>query len=79
MTQEEATARAEELNREETGDRRWLPRQISPGEWQVVAISGTGFKPAGPLKERSEARPSPSDPPDPRPSIFRNVPPYGAG
>lgn len=79
MTREEAAARSEALNREETGERRWLPRLIAPDEWEVVAISGTGFRPAGPLKESSEARPRPSDAPDPRPSIFRNIPPYGAG
>jgi hypothetical protein len=79
MTQDEATTHAEALNREETGARRWLARQVSPGDWQVVAISGTGFRPPGPLKESSEARPRSSDAPDPRPSIFRNVPPYGAG
>lgn len=79
MTHEEAGARCEELNRVESGDRRWLPRRVAPGEWEVVALSGTGFRPAGPLKEGSEANPRPSDAPDPRPSIFRNVPPYGAG
>ena len=79
VTHDEAAARAEALNRDETGDRHWLPRLLAPDEWEVVAISGTGFRPARPLKESSEARPSPSDPPDPRPSIFRNVPPYGAG
>ncbi len=79
MTRDEATRRAEELNREETGDRHWLPRLLAPDEWAVVAISGTGFRPTGPVTEGSEARPRPSDAPDPRPSIFRNVPPYGAG
>jgi hypothetical protein len=79
MTRDEAAARSEALNREETSDRHWLPREVAPGEWEVVAVSGTGFRPAGPLKESSEARPRPSEPPDPRPSIFRNVPPYGAG
>jgi len=79
VTREDAVARSEELNREETGDRRWFPKQIAGEEWDVVAISGTGFAPRGPLKEATQAKPSPSDAPDPRPSIFRNVPPYGAG
>jgi hypothetical protein len=79
MTRDEAVARSEALNRETTDDRHWLPRQVAPGEWEVVAVSGTGFRSPGPLKETSEARPRPSEPPDPRPSIFRNIPPYGAG
>jgi hypothetical protein len=79
MTREEAAARCEALNREEAGDRHWLPKQMAGGEWDVVSISGIGFAPRGPVKEATETRPSPSDPPDPRPSIFRNIPPYGAG
>lgn len=79
MNRDEAAARCAELNREETGERHWFPKQVAAEEWDVVSVSGTGFHPRGPLKETSEARPSPSDPPDPRPSIFRNVPPYGAG
>jgi hypothetical protein len=79
MTRDEAIDRSEALNREETGDRHWLARELAPGEWEVVAISGMGFRPTGPLKESSEANPRPYDAPDPRPSIFRNVPPYGAG
>ena len=79
MTRENAIARCEQLNRVETGDRRWFAKQLDGGDWDVVAMSGTGFGPRGPLKEATEAKPSPSDAPDPRPSIFRNVPPYGAG
>jgi hypothetical protein len=79
MTRDEALAHCESLNREETGERRWFPKQNAAGEWEVVSLSGTGFRPLGPLKESAEARPRPSEPPDPRPTIFRNVPPYGAG
>ncbi|MBV9415292.1 MAG: hypothetical protein JO363_09970 [Solirubrobacterales bacterium] len=79
MNRDEAAAKSAALNREETGDRHWFPKQVAAEEWEVVSVSGTGFRPRGPLKETSETRPSPSDPPDPRPSIFRNVPPYGAG
>jgi hypothetical protein len=79
MTHEEAVARCRELNREQTDGRHWLPRQVDASRWEVVSISGPGLRPRGPLKEGAESRPSPSDPPDPRPSIFRNIPPYGAG
>jgi hypothetical protein len=79
MTREEAVARCAELNRDETGDRRWLVKRVAAEGWEVVSMSGPGLRPLGPLKESVESRPRPSDPPDPRPSIFRNVPPYGAG
>jgi hypothetical protein len=79
VTREDAVARCEQLNRDEAGDRRWFAKQLDGGDWDVVAIRGTGFGPRGPLKEVTQAKPSPSDAPDPRPSIFRNVPPYGAG
>jgi hypothetical protein len=79
MTHDEALVRCQELNSEETGDRHWLPKRLESGDWDVVAISGTGMRPQGPLKESAVARARPSDAPDPRPSIFRNIPPYGAG
>jgi hypothetical protein len=31
-----------------------------------------------PLKATTEAKPKPSEAEDPRPAIFRNIPPYGA-
>lgn len=79
MTRSDAVARCAELNRDEAGDRHWFAKQITPDGWEVVSISGTGLRARGPLKETVETRPRPSEPPDPRPSIFRNVPPYGAG
>jgi hypothetical protein len=77
MTRDEAVLRTKQLNEEETGTRRWFPKQAAGGEWEVVALSGPGLWTHGPLKEGEEERPSPSDAPDPRPSFFRNIPPYG--
>ncbi|TMK64928.1 MAG: hypothetical protein E6G53_06900 [Actinobacteria bacterium] len=38
-----------------------------------------GLPPREPLKATTEAKPKPPQPDDPRTSVFRNVPPYGAG
>jgi hypothetical protein len=77
MTREEAVRRCHTLNEEETGERRWFAKQVEGDEWDVVALSGPGLRSHGPIKEGEQERPSPSDPPDPRPSFFRNIPPYG--
>lgn len=79
MTHDDALAHAEELNRQEQGDRHWFPRRRGADAWEVVAVAGTGAQPNRPLGERTEARPEPRTPSDPRPSIVRNVPPYGGG
>jgi hypothetical protein len=78
MTHEEAVARCAELNRDEPGERHWLPKRVGDEAWEVVAVSGAGLRSRGPLKEGVESKPMPSEAPDPRPSLFRNVPPYGA-
>jgi hypothetical protein len=77
MTRDEAMLRCQELNEADSGERRWFPKQVDGDEWEVVALSGPGLRSHGPLKQGQEARPSPSDAPDPRPSFFRNIPPYG--
>jgi hypothetical protein len=79
MTHEEALARCAELNRAREGGRKWFARQNVDGEWDVVSVLVEGFRSADPLKASIETRPEPSEPPDPRPSIFRNIPPFGPG
>jgi hypothetical protein len=79
MTHEQAIARCRELNGDDDREREWFPRQVGPDEWDVVSMVIPAGHRRGPLKETIEARPEPSEPPDPRPTIIRNIPPYGAG
>jgi hypothetical protein len=80
MTREEATMQAEKL-RSEHPDRAthtWAPREVSAGEWQVVKVRLPAGVRIDPLKATTEAKPRPPEADDPRPAIFRNIPPYGA-
>ncbi|PZS13247.1 MAG: hypothetical protein DLM64_03605 [Solirubrobacterales bacterium] len=79
MTHEQATARCERLNREETGARHWFAKQAGDDDWQVVSATAPGLQAHGPLKEGVGMQPGTPDPPDPRPAIIRNIPPYGPG
>lgn len=78
MTHEQASERCAELNRQ-GGAEHWFPRETPDGDWEIVSVAVDGFRPRDPLKETTEARPEPRDEPDPRPSIFRNIPPFGPG
>jgi hypothetical protein len=49
------------------------------GGWEIVSVLLEGFRHTDPLKASIETKPKPSEPPDPRPSIFRNIPPFGPG
>jgi hypothetical protein len=79
MTHDVATRRAGELNRQETLGRHWFVRQTEPGEYEVVAVTAPGMPSHGELHASIETKPKPNEPPDPRPSVFRNIPPFGAG
>ena len=79
VTQEEAVARCTELNRTREGGRHWFAKQDVDGEWELVSVLLEGFRQTDPLKASIETKPKPSEPPDPRPSIFRNIPPFGPG
>jgi hypothetical protein len=81
MTREEAGRRATELNDERAeGDAgTWIVTQTPEGDWRPVRVAGPGFKGIHPLKATVEAKPRPRDADDPRPSTFRDVPPYGGG
>ena len=82
MTREEAQARADALNRD-TADRsqhRWAIRDGGGEDWEVVKVTVPGMQfRAGPLHTATEQRPKPDEPPDPRPSVIRQIPPYGPG
>lgn len=79
MTHDDAIARAAELNREGHGARRWFARPTDSGGYEVVAVTAPGLPDHGDLKATVVSKPEPSAAPDPRPSLFRNIPPYGAG
>jgi hypothetical protein len=79
MTREEAVARCAELNRDGEAGRHWFIKQNGDGEWEIVSVLAEGLRRPDPLKAGIEAKPKPSEPADPRPAIFRNIPPFGPG
>ena len=79
MTHAEAIEHCQQRNRNEQGERHWFVKQAGPDQWQVVCMTTPGLQPLGPLKATVEVRPEPDEPPDPRPSIIRNIPPFGPG
>ena len=79
MTRDEARARAAALNAEASADEHWLVREGAAGEWEVARLTGPGLGAIRPTGTHTESRPKPEEPADPRPALFRNVPPYGAG
>jgi hypothetical protein len=79
MTREQAVARCVQLNAGDDREREWFPREVGPDDWEVVSVAIPGLRPSGPLKATIESRPRPPEPPDPRPTIIRNIPPYGPG
>ena len=79
MTREEAETRCAALNRDGDGARQWFAKEKGDGEWEIVSIVVEGRRRPDPLKASIETRPKPSEPPDPRPAIFRNIPPFGPG
>lgn len=79
MTHEAATKRAAELNEQETQGRHWFARPTEAGGYEVVAVTAPGMPSPGELHASIETKPKPNEAPDPRPSLFRNIPPYGAG
>jgi hypothetical protein len=78
MTREEATARAAALNAEASADEHWLVREAQSGEWAVAKLTGPGLG-ATRATPCAESRPKPEEPDDPRPALFRNIPPFGPG
>jgi hypothetical protein len=53
-------------------------RELRLGGQRVrLKMDGVELEGPGPVKETTEAKPKPTQPDDPRPAIFRNVPPYG--
>ena len=77
MTRDEATARATALNTEASADEHWLVREGPSGEWEVAKLTGPGLGAKRATGSHTESRPKPDEPGDPRPALFRNIPPFG--
>jgi hypothetical protein len=77
MTRDEATARAAALNAAASADEHWLIRAAPSGEWEVARLTGPGLGAKPPTGTHTESRPKPEEPADPRPALFRNIPPFG--
>lgn len=75
MTHQEANERCAKLNGELNRERQWFARETAPGDWEIISVAVLGMRP---IKAVVESRPQQHQP-DPRPSIMRNIPPYGPG
>jgi hypothetical protein len=81
MTHEEATAAVARLSTEhpDRDTHAWIARETATGDWEVVKVRVPGGARRDPLEATTEAKPKPPQADDPRPSIFRNIPPFGPG
>jgi hypothetical protein len=77
MTRDEAIARATALNADASADEHWLVKEAASGEWEVARLTGPGIGALRPTGTHTESRPRPEEPDDPRPALFRNIPPFG--
>jgi len=77
MDHDAAIAEAERLNASHPDRERfeWVVLPREEGAWAVV--KAPRGKRIDPLKATTEAKPKPPEADDPRPAIFRNLPPYG--
>ena len=75
MTRAEAEAEAARLSREhpQRAAHRWLARERSADEWEVVRIALPAGTRIDPLTATIEANPRPSPADDPRPNTWRDL------
>jgi hypothetical protein len=78
MTKDDAIAEAARRNDEKQEKGLWSAKQDAAGDWGLVHVSAPGLARIRPTGTHEESRPKPSEPPDPRPTIVQNIPPYGA-
>jgi hypothetical protein len=78
MTEDEAATEAARRNTDPQEKGFWSARENDAGDWELVHVSAPGLRRTRPTGTHEESRPKPSEPPDPRPSITQNIPPYGA-
>ena len=78
MTKDDAVAEATRRNAETHEDGVWSAKESAGGAWGLVRVTAPGLARIRPTGTHEESRPKPSEPPDPRPTIVQNIPPYGA-
>jgi hypothetical protein len=78
VTKDEASTEAARRNADPQEKGLWSTREDDAGDWELVHVSTPGLTRMRPVGSHEESRPKPSEPPDPRPSITQNIPPYGA-
>ena len=79
MTKDEAHSEAARRNAETEAPGFWAAQETGDDGWRVVHVAGPGLRHNAPTGSHVESRPKPEEPADPRPAIFQNIPPYGAG
>lgn len=78
MTRVEAEQRCAELNADSpAAGTRWIVRELKRGEFDIAKLSVPGLGNARPLIASTEAKPKPPQAEDPRPSAWRDAPPFG--
>ncbi len=79
MDKAEAQAEAAERNADSRQPGFWAAQEAAGEGWRVVHVAAPGLRQSVATGSHAESRPKPEEPPDPRPPIFQNIPPYGAG
>ena len=79
MTEAEAQVEAARRNADSDQPGFWAAQAADGDGWRVVHVAAPGLRHSAPTGSHVESRPKPEEPPDPRPAIFQNIPPYGAG
>jgi hypothetical protein len=80
MDREAAERECKRLKAEhpERATNTWVARETEAGTFDVVRVPLPPGMKRDPMQATVEAKPEPRDADDPRQSIFRNIPPYGA-
>jgi hypothetical protein len=80
MDREAAERECKRLKAEhpERATNTWVARETEAGVFDVVRVPLPPGMKRDPTQATVEAKPEPRDADDPRQSIFRNIPPYGA-
>ncbi len=78
MTRDQAIEEAARRNASQREAGVWSAKQADDGSWALVHVKAPGLSRIRPSGSHEESRPKPSEPPDPRPTIVQNIPPYGA-
>jgi hypothetical protein len=77
MTRDEAIEEAARRNAVQSESGVWSAKEGDDATWGLVHVTAPGLARIRPTGSHEESRPKPAEPPDPRPSIVQNIPPYG--